>query len=96
MQNSEKLLKGQEVTVAGGSESQEITKSSLSGLLFLFNCLHEEADTCIVLHAVDAANHGVKCVIVNSRDTDALVLLTYHQTANEVWMGAGTKTNLNI
>src|SRR6266536_2542823 len=56
---------------------------------------HEEADTRIILHAIDAISAGYQRLIVQCRDTDVLVLLIHFYdriAADEIWMSAGTKT----
>ena len=51
----------------------------------------EEADTRIVLHAIDAAFRGYHQVNALCRDTDALVLLLAHRQdlCQEIWMFSG-------
>ncbi len=44
-----------------------------------------------MLHTVDATRQNMKRVIVCSRNTDVLVLLTFHKTAEDIWINAGTK-----
>ncbi|MGH0161437.1 UNVERIFIED_CONTAM: hypothetical protein FKN15_064025 [Acipenser sinensis] len=56
-------------------------------------CSHEEADTRIILHFVDAANKGHKRL--RTVDTDAVVVVLaiaeYHQlSVNELWIAFGT------
>jgi hypothetical protein len=38
-------------------------------------CDHEEADTRIVVHLIDAAKHGHKNIVVKTVDTDVIVIL---------------------
>lgn len=56
------------------------------------NSTHEEADSRMILHVIDAANCGFERIIVRSRDTDVLVLLIHHKHRfnGNVWMSAGT------
>ena len=35
---------------------------------------HEEADTCLTLHALHASNAGSKAVLITAEDTDVMVL----------------------
>ena len=51
---------------------------------------HEEADTKIVMHALDAPAHGFERVVVNTRDTDILIRLIHHDIPIEVWMNSST------
>ena len=53
---------------------------------------HEEADTCILLHAVDAKIKGYEKLIIQCRDTDVLLLLLVFAPllSPEIWMKAGT------
>ena len=53
---------------------------------------HEEADTRILLHAVDATTKGFERLIIQYRDTDVLLLLLVfaHLLSPEIWMKAGT------
>ena len=52
----------------------------------------EEADTRIILHAITAAESGVNVIVINSPDTDVMVLLLHHRTsirANEIYFMTG-------
>ena len=42
---------------------------------------HEEADTRIVCHAIYAAKAGTQTIVIQSPDTDILVLLLHHRSA---------------
>ena len=55
---------------------------------------HEEADTRIVLHAI---NCEYETVVVNSSDTDVLLLLSHVGSAmcSNMWMLYGTAKNRN-
>ncbi len=46
----------------------------------------------MILHIADAAQQGVKRIVVICRDTDVLVHLVHHyeHLIREVWMRAGT------
>jgi len=85
-----RLSEHHELVVAGGCDNPELVRSSTTNSMAHLFCTHEEADTRLVLHAVDAAQKQFKRMIVVCRDTDVLVLFTYHQTTDEVWMDAGT------
>ncbi len=77
-----------EVVVSGGDEFH--AASSTGRNVEHLNSTHEEADTKIVLHAADANAQNFHRVVVCARDTDILLLLLYHDTAQEVWMSSGT------
>ena len=81
---SEELPGHHELIVAGGSETPDIVVSSSSGVMDHLNSWQEEADTRLVLHAYDAALQDFKRVVVCSRDTDVLILLTCHETSDEI------------
>ena len=55
-------------------------------------CTHEEADTRIMLHVADAAEHGFKKIMVRTVDPDVVVILISHIQdilAQEVWIAFG-------
>ena len=88
------LLKAEEL-----QDHQEVVISELSGspaaASFERNVRHltttqEEADTKIILHAADAREQDYHRVIVQSKDTDVLVLLIHHELPPEVWMNSST------
>ena len=57
---------------------------------------HEEADTCVILHAIDCSS---KTIVVQARDTDILVLLLTHYDrigCKFLWLKAGTSKNLKF
>ena len=41
----------------------------------------EEADTRIILHAISASKNGAQTLVIQSPDTDVLVLLLHHRAA---------------
>ena len=60
-------------------------------------CNHEEADTCLLLHAVDAAWQGHDKSMLHIVDTDVLVLAVSffsEVAATELWVAFGTGNNL--
>ena len=77
-----------EVVVSGGDRFPAV--SSSARVVSHLNSSHEEANTKIVLHCADANAQNFQRVVVCSRDTDVLLLLIYHATAEEVWLSAGT------
>ena len=42
------------------------------------SCTHEEADTRVVLHMLDCLERGFDVVLVETNDTDIVVVLLYH------------------
>ena len=42
------------------------------------------------MHALDAHAHGFERVVVNTRDSDILILLIHHDIPIEVWMNIST------
>ena len=67
---------GKELVTAGGFTDELQVKSSTSTTdLTHLKSTHEEADTRLVLHAVNA---NFNTVVVSSRDTDVLLLLVFH------------------
>ncbi len=59
-------------------------------------CTHEEADTRMLLHAVDAARKGFKKITLLTVDTDVVVLAIAHVSElgiEELWVAFGTGKN---
>lgn len=57
-------------------------------------CTHEEADTRLLLHALDASKEGFKKVMVRTVDTDVVVLaVTYFGllSLDELWIAFGCR-----
>ncbi len=87
---AEYLQGEQELVVARGLDRDEkVVSSSGRNIQHLYST-HEEADTRIVLHSLDAKNESYYCVVVQSRDTDVLVLMLVHETTDQVWVSSGT------
>ena len=42
------------------------------------------------MHALDTHAHGFERVVVNTKDTDILILLIHHDIPIEVWMNSST------
>ena len=60
-------------------------------------CTHKEADTRILLHAVDSANKGYRRIILHTVDTDVLVLAVSTVVSledTEIWVAFGTGKHL--
>jgi hypothetical protein len=63
----------------------------------LMPCSHEEADTRIFLHALDASQSGYKRILIRTVDSDVLVLAVasfYRLDVTELWLAFGTGKNL--
>jgi len=76
--------------VVGGSKPNGY--STTRGVIPTLQANHEEADTRIILHALEAIDAGFESIIVKCRDTDVLLLLI-HSTRDklcQVWMMSGT------
>ncbi len=81
-----------EIITAGGFEDVRDANSSTGREISALHADHEEADTRIVLHAVEARTQQFQRTIVACRDTDVLVLLLNFKNllTNEVWFQSGT------
>ncbi len=81
-----------EIITAGGFEDVRDAKSSTGREISALHADHEEAETRIVLHSVEARTQKVQRTIVACRDTDMLVLLLHFKNllTNEVWFQSGT------
>ena len=84
-------IPGKEVVVKG-SESGPF--SSQGRPLPSLDSNHEEADTSLILHALDGAGKGFQRIVLQCRDTGVLLLLIYflgnHPSRPEVWLKSGT------
>ncbi len=85
-------LNGYEVIVAAGFADIEDTRSSQGRDMRNLMSNHEEADTRIILHGIDAQQQGFNQLVVVCQDTDVLVLLTHFadKLCQEIWFKAGT------
>ena len=83
---------GQEIVISGGFDDPEKVASPAGYVFPHFQTTHEEADSRILLHAVDATGKTYQRLIIQCRDTDVLVLLLpfAYQLSPDVWMKAGT------
>ena len=48
-------------------------------------CSHEEADTCLLMHARDAVQKGCRKLWIESVDTDVLILAIAMFTVDSIW-----------
>lgn len=88
-------IDGIEIVVAGGFEDgQKVVSSDCNTSLVALFATHEEADTRVILHAVQSP---YSTVVVSASDRDILLLLIYHyyqsKNQNDFWMMTGTKNN---
>ena len=66
---------GLEIVISGGFDDAEKVATAAGIDVSHLRAAHEEADTCILLHAVDAKIQGYERLIIQCRDTDVLLLL---------------------
>ncbi|KAJ8309682.1 hypothetical protein KUTeg_011547 [Tegillarca granosa] len=82
-----------EIVVAGGFDNeQEVRSSVLTRDLSELSASHEEADTRIILQAIDAQTSSV---VVCAMDIDVFILLVAHLSeikSDHVWMMTGIST----
>lgn len=91
LQRATSLRDNCEVVVGGGFHDTVNARSNRREVSSLA-ANHEEADTRLILHALDAYQRNYKRIAVICRDTDVLLLLLFHlgNLSAEVWMIAGT------
>ena len=81
-----------ELVTGGGF--QDLTKAySTSRDMSTFLCDHEEADTRLIYHALEAVGNNFNKLLVFCRDTDVFLMLIHlfrNKYDIEVWMVAGT------
>ena len=82
------LNAGEQLFVSGGNDkvcniiSKEQSEEDKEDLVCEeLHSNHEEADTRIVCHAIYAAKAGAQTIVIQSPDTDILVLLLHHRSA---------------
>ena len=88
----EHFVHGQCVYLSGG-KGDHITKIS-NTVESIGNSDQEEADTRLILHAILAAEGGAKSIVINSPDTDVLMLLLHHRPrihADRLYFYAGKR-----
>lgn len=74
-----------------------MTSATRSEMSLLEPCSHEEADTRIMVHVLDACSSGHKRIMIWSNDTDVVVLaisVVESLPAKEIWITYGTGKNL--
>ena len=71
-----------------------LSKPLLDNLDSISSCTHEEADTCMLLHACHAVHHGHEKLLIRTVDTDVVVLAVSVMQALgeqvELWVAFGT------
>ena len=93
------LLDGQQIVIGGGfkdaQKSVMITSGHCEDLVALKSD-HEEADTRLLLHAAHASRDHSR-IVVQSPDTDVVVLCTAHYSklrCRELWFRTGVHDKL--
>ena len=88
------LPNGCEMVTDGGFKDHESVKSSLSGDIADLWSNHEEADACLILHAIHVVSYSqCNMIIVVCRETDVLLLLNHFLGSKQgidIWMVSGT------
>ena len=86
-----KRLEHGEVITAGGFSDELKAESTKGRDVHKLQSNHEEADTRIILHALEAKECGYQRTIVICKDTDVIVLLAHfkHLLSQELWMQTG-------
>ncbi|MES9882793.1 MAG: hypothetical protein ABW185_18145 [Sedimenticola sp.] len=74
---SSQLPQSREIVTAGGFSEIDAAKSSTGRDVNHLKADHEEADTRIILHAIDASQQGFERLNIVCKDTDVLVLLIH-------------------
>lgn len=90
------LPKGKTVYSTYGNDV--VSSLQRRNLELLAPCTHEEADTQLMVHALDAASSGCKRIKIRSNDTDVIVLaiaIANTLPAQEAWVTYGTGKNVH-
>ena len=92
------LQEGKTLIIAGGFTDGEITVSVSRGSpaeeIEELRSNHEEADTRMVLHAAYATRQSPSLIVIQTPDTDVLILAITHFAAigcQELWLRTGTR-----
>ena len=86
---------GKEIYTTYGESVLSATKRTDLGVLA--PCTHEEADTRLMVHALDATSRGHRRIRIRSNDTDVVVLALSVASilqADEVWVTHGSGKNV--
>ena len=84
-----------EIYTTYGESVLSATKRADLGVLA--PCTHEEADTRLMVHALDATSRGHRRIRIRSNDTDVVVLAISVASilqADEVWVTHGSGKNV--
>ena len=87
LENVPSLLKLNQIMFISGVDGDKVVKVTSVNLTDVIELCsnQEEADTRIILHAKYAADNDATTIIVNSPDTDVLILPLHHRAAIRVW-----------
>ncbi|KAK3734694.1 hypothetical protein QZH41_002113 [Actinostola sp. cb2023] len=98
----ERLTDPQQLVIGGGTKDGEravrITHNHCEDVAAL-KSNHEEADTRMLLHAKHASHAGSSRIVIQSPDTDVLVLCAAHfdsLACEELWLKTGVKDRLRF
>ena len=89
------IPEGKEIYTTYGESVLSATKRTDLGVLV--PCTHEEADTRLMVHALDATSRGHRRIRIRSNDTDVVVLaisVVSILQADEVWVTHGSGKNV--
>ncbi|XP_071479491.1 uncharacterized protein [Diadema antillarum] len=92
MERCKTLPEQYELVTGGGFSNGTEARSSRRNRIPL-QANHEEADTRLILHSLEAVRRGFERIVVQCRDTDVMVLLIHFvlNEALEVWMISGNR-----
>ena len=74
-----------------------LTSANRSDLRSLEPCNHEEVDTRLSVHVLDACSSGHRRILIKTNDADVMVLavsVAENLPADEIWIRYGTGTHL--
>lgn len=77
--------------IVGGLPEGNALHSSDKDISMLYT-EQDEADTLLILHSLHALQNGYSTLVIQSDDTDVLVLLIWHDLAQNIWMQRSTPT----
>ena len=95
------LEPGKQLLIGGGTRDGDLGRSVRNGQSLTVSALisdHEEADTRLLLHAKHACHDGQR-IVVQSPDTDVLVLCVSHYCeigCQQLWFKTGVKDRLRF
>ena len=75
---------------------EEVLSNNLnSDLSVLQPCNHKEADTCLLLHALDGSESRFKQLLIVTVDTDVVLALChfFNLDLQELWIEIGARKN---